>query len=436
MEIAARDVGQAGIAAIALLAVALLLLPADAEAGQCSRPERVNHRDAECLSASWKNRGLLKKSPYSVSNQCSEYGKVVAKVDLVSAGDRTLHLTDSHPRDGDTRHRIRGIYCCSDLSTLCNRSDVESDAGCLKLFERESTAAATCASATATYSSENGTCTISAECRPRDAPGQDMYASRTRVTVPATDVDEVHNCNGWLHSEACDFRPLTMSVSDAQVREARGATLDFVVSLNRTHWQKVRVLYWTSDGTAQRERDYLPRFGYLHFAPGQAEKKVSVRVLDDELDEGNETMWLSLSYASHWVSLVDPAAMGTIVNTDPMPRAWIGRFGRTVAEQVLDAVDARMRAEPAPGAEARLGGQPIVAEPAMPGFEEHSPLLAQGRSATGRDLLQGTSFALTGEAQGDGVLSIWGRGAVTRFDGRDGDLAVDGEVATGLFGAD
>ena len=57
--------------------------------------------------------------------------------------------------------------------------------------------------------------------------------------------------------------------------------------------------------------------------------------------------------------------------------------------------------------------------------------------------MPGTSFSLTGEPHGDGIVSIWGRGAVTRFAGRDaasaeagGDVAVDGEVASGLLGAD
>ena len=51
--------------------------------------------------------------------------------------------------------------------------------------------------------------------------------------------------------------------------------------------------------------------------------------------------------------------------------------------------------------------------------------------------MTGTSFALTGAAEGaDGFVSLWGRGALSRFDGREGDLSLDGEVTTGLMGAD
>ena len=57
-----------------------------------------------------------------------------------------------------------------------------------------------------------------------------------------------------------------------------------------------------------------------------------------------------------YVRFVRGMAMGTIENSDPLPRAWMARFGRTVAEQVLEAVESRMRAPRAPGAEVSLAG--------------------------------------------------------------------------------
>ena len=47
------------------------------------------------------------------------------------------------------------------------------------------------------------------------------------------------------------------------------------------------------------------------------------------------------------------------VSTHLFVQAWIGRFGRTVAEQVLEAVEGRMRAAPAPGVEIALAGERI-----------------------------------------------------------------------------
>ena len=58
------------------------------------------------------------------------------------------------------------------------------------------------------------------------------------------------------------------------------------------------------------------------------------------------------------------------------------------------------------------------------------------RTVTQRDLLTGSSFVMTGGTQESGSYALWGRGAVTRFDGRDGGLTLDGEVACGMLGAD
>ena len=119
-----------------------------------------------------------------------------------------------------------------------------------------------------------------------------------------------------------------------------------------------------------------------------------------------------------------------------------------------------MRAAPAPGAEVALAGERVGgAAPDAAGEEEarreaaslaawmkgEAPGAGEAgdpraerrpRAATPRDLLTGSSFALTGGRAGEGLVSLWGRGAVSRFDGRDGDLALDGEVATGMLGAE
>ena len=152
--------------AIAVAAAALiLLLPPIAAASQCSRPERVDHRDAECLDASWKNRGIFKKSTFRVQNRCAAYGTVVAKVDLVAASDLTLHLDHGRRGRGHAWRQIRSISCCSDIG-ICNRSDAVTDEGCQARIMRVSTAPLSCRSITATATSpgENYNCTIKARC--------------------------------------------------------------------------------------------------------------------------------------------------------------------------------------------------------------------------------------------------------------------------------
>ena len=58
------------------------------------------------------------------------------------------------------------------------------------------------------------------------------------------------------------------------------------------------------------------------------------------------------------------------------------------------------------------------------------------RGISGREMLTGSSFLLsTGSAEG-GLGALWGRGAVSSFDGRQDEVDLDGEVVSGLVGAD
>ncbi len=110
----------------ASLAVPVLVLSAAAAQAACGVRDRVSHRDAECLSASWDNySGTALDNTYRVRNMCPDLGRVVAKVDVRHDMDRTRHLPDGIERTGYTEGRIRWIYCCSDLSAACNRSDLD-----------------------------------------------------------------------------------------------------------------------------------------------------------------------------------------------------------------------------------------------------------------------------------------------------------------------
>ena len=129
----------------------------------------------------------------------------------------------------------------------------------------------------------------------------------------------------------------TLSVADARAEEGTDATLDFVVTLQRSGAGAVTVDYATSDGSATAGDDYTATSGTLTFSSGETSKTVSVPVLDDAIDEGEETMTLTLSNPSG-LTVADGTATGTIANSDHMPAAWLARFGRTVSGQVLDAV--------------------------------------------------------------------------------------------------
>lgn len=91
----------------------------------CDRGDRIPAAQASCLEARWRNpsglNALVEQSWYSVRNLCHYDGRVVAKVDIKNDMDHTLHLSDSRTRSRDIWSRVRGIYCCDDLSDLCSR---------------------------------------------------------------------------------------------------------------------------------------------------------------------------------------------------------------------------------------------------------------------------------------------------------------------------
>ena len=162
----------------------------------------------------------------------------------------------------------------------------------------------------------------------------------------------------WNTETATVVGPPALRVADARAEEGTDETLDFVVSLSRVASGTVTVAYATSPGSADADADYTHTEGTLTFAAGETEKTVPVPVLDDEHDENEETLTLTLSNPSGaWIE--DGEATGTIENSDPMPKAWLARFGRTVSEQVLEAVSDRLSAPREAGFRARLGGQEL-----------------------------------------------------------------------------
>ena len=176
----------------------------------------------------------------------------------------------------------------------------------------------------------------------------------------------------------------------------------------------------------------------------------------------------------------EPAAVHvTVGQLDRVAQAWLSRFGRTVATHVTDAVGERLRASPGQGSHLTVGGYRLPLRQPGPARDEAEappvaalvtglagvlglgpggaggpgtdpgaprpgmdPRLGQSRTLTLtlRQILQGSSFRLSLGRDEEGAahprLTAWGRVAATQYDGRDGTLAVDGDVLTGLIGVD
>ncbi len=272
------------------------------------------------------------------------------------------------------------------------------------------------------------------------------------VTLPATadcqDADALCTASGGRLEVGIAMKiqgPVAISVADARVDEGPDAELEFAVTLDRARDDTVRVDYATEDRNATAGADYTAVSGTLTFAAGETSKKVAVPVLNDALDDGGETMVLRLSNpVGAWIE--DGEAIGTIENDDAMPQAWLARFGRTVADQVLEAVASRAAKPRGPGTEISLAGQRLGnlsaeerrrLESRLSGPEGSGNRFGGERGLTLRELLAGSSFSLTGGTADTGFGAVWGRGASSGFSGRGGDgLTLDGDVESLLLGAD
>ena len=233
-----------------------------------------------------------------------------------------------------------------------------------------------------------------------------------------------------------------LSVDDAQVLEAEGAELTFRVTLDEVQTSAVSVRYATSDGTARAGSDYVARAGALRFAPGETAKTVTVPVLNDAHDEGSETLTLALS-SPFGAALADGEATGTIMNTDPMPKAWITRFGRTVGSQVVDAVTARF--ENGGGSHVTVGGVSLGGSGSPPAeisawneWDTGRERSHGSREISERELLLGSSFHLSSGERTDGgsAFTAWGRVASDGFEADADDADIDGDVTTAFLGFD
>ncbi|MCY4164605.1 MAG: hypothetical protein OXF03_00430, partial [Gammaproteobacteria bacterium] len=282
-----------------------------------------------------------------------------------------------------------------------------------------------------------------------------------------------------------------LSVSDASGPE--GKPMKFTITLSPAAEHRVRVRVETRESSpvsAGENRDYQRNGWWVYFEPGETEQHRWIRAFDDSHDDSGETFEFVLSRARGAV-IADAVGVGTIINDDPLPGAYLSRFGRAVAEQALGGIAARMEAPREPGAQGALGGYAFGAgdgltgdaglgdpdeglEEAPPphwrrftaggatGIAYAEPFGGSGGAAAGLhgmpappdanlsaaptptaqsltlgDLLLGSRFTLTGGGDArSGSLAFWGQGSRTAFDGAQDEVALSGNVTTALVGVD
>ena len=261
-----------------------------------------------------------------------------------------------------------------------------------------------------------------------------------------------------------DGSPLSVapafSIADAMAYESDGSirfdvTLDPPVPAGAGPMTvDYQTLTWA--GGAQREADFEDKRGTLTFYEGESWKEIEITIKDDMHDEGKEQFRVYLWNARGGARIADHSATGTITNSDPMPGAWLARFGRTVAEQALRDIADRIAAPRIAGVEGVLAGQALggptgAASPAFAapdgfnsrfdrrfdaGFGSSGPA-GPGQVMSLRDFMLSSSFTATGAVDmTGGSMAFWGRASEGNFDGREGRVSLSGDTMTALLGAD
>ena len=243
-------------------------------------------------------------------------------------------------------------------------------------------------------------------------------------------------------------------VADASVREDAGR-LEFVVTLEAVAGRELNWRFATWDGSAVAGEDYEARTGTVVFDAGETRKTIPVTILDDTIDEVEEDFHIRLTNPRpSGLGPVD--ATGVILDDDDnaiVADAWISRFGRTVATQVVNAVESRFAGMGGPGSRFLLGMDPFsMFGPAgargSQRWESQWRETSSGGSESVRlglhpgRILAGTSFVYQTEEDEpsggglDGRWTAWGRGSFLEFDGLDPAVGVSGEVFNMTAGFD
>ena len=213
-------------------------------------------------------------------------------------------------------------------------------------------------------------------------------------------------------------------------------------------------------GTALEGEDYLEHtpgmIKIVQVPAGNSQALIRIESISDDKDEPRETVILTL-VARQGVSIGTPDTYElTLIDAREASLeagwSWLVRFGRTVAEQVVDTISQRLRATRIEGTQVNVAGSqvPVGQSQAFGTFEppktkrpidydSHSQISAQSstHNLSEREVVQSSSFMSVGESDADGgSLAVWGQASHSSFKGREEDLSLDGDSTAVALGAD
>ena len=235
---------------------------------------------------------------------------------------------------------------------------------------------------------------------------------------------------------------MTLSTTSLALKE--GESGSYTVVLDSPPLAEVTVIPHSSD-----DSDVTLSPGTLTFSPANwsTAQVVSVTALQDD-DNGEETVTIhhrvrgygSISSGDTVTVTIDGSGGEEVI------QAWLPRFGRSVAQQVVEQVSRRLQQRPQPGLEVSVAGEQLTNRGP---WEEEEGIMAKllgFETVSEGQLVEGTEFAFSpsrphGEAEADGEadgegLAFWGAGELSSFNGRQDTISLSATVTTALVAAD
>lgn len=130
------------------------------------------------------------------------------------------------------------------------------------------------------------------------------------------------------------FNPAAVSIDEA------GGQVTFTATLSAPSGRVVTVPYATTGGTASAGDDYVSANGVLVFAPGQTSQSFAVTIVDDLLDEVDETVVVTLSTPTNAALGAASSATATILDNDEPPTIQFGELDPALLQVNEDVGDA------------------------------------------------------------------------------------------------
>ncbi len=260
--------------------------------------------------------------------------------DTVDEGNETVVITLSNASAGTVISTATGTGMITDDDpkfSINSPSVAEGDSSTTNLVFTVTLSAAGASPHTVGYAQTGGTATSGTDYTAVTAGVLTFAAGTTSrtitVSVTGDTVDEGNETvvltlsnasSGTVITTATGTGTITdddpkFSINSPSVPEGDSSTtnLVFTVTLSAASTSNLSVNYATAGGTATAGTDYTSTSGWATITAGQTSASITVSVTGDTVDEGNETVVITLSNATAGTGIATATGTGTIMDDDP-----------------------------------------------------------------------------------------------------------------------